>query len=118
MFKEADSNTLGWEGYARKDVLRVGEPANGTGEALGTGIALVADASKQLALGKDPGKMGTDISKTSLYQAIDAFTAAIGTNKDPRSDPSKAIRPRWSRTSATMPSPVRPESAATSSFTL
>jgi len=83
MFKEPDSNTLGWEGFARRDGYKIGEPANGSGEALGTGIALVADASKQIALGKDPGKVGTDVSKTSLYQAIDAFTAAIGANKRP-----------------------------------
>ncbi len=87
MFKEADSNTLGWEGYARRDVLRVGEPANGTGEALGTGIALVADASKQLALGKKPSEIGTDVSKTSLYQAVDAFTGAISMNKKPAVGP-------------------------------
>lgn len=87
MYKEADSNVLGWEGFARKDVLQVGEPKNGSGEAIGIGIALVADASKQIALGKKPGEIGTDVSKTSLYQAIDAFTAAISTNKRPAVGP-------------------------------
>jgi len=87
MFKEADARTLGWEGFARKDVLKAGEPANGTGEAIGIGIALVADASKQIALGKDPGKVGTDVSKTSLYQAIEAFVGAISANKKPAVGP-------------------------------
>ena len=87
MFKEADARTLGWEGFARRDVLKAGEPANGTGEAIGIGIALVADASKQIALGKDPGKVGTDVSKTSLYQAIEAFVTSVGTNKKPSVGP-------------------------------
>ena len=89
MFKEADARTLGWEGFARKDVLRAGEPANGTGEAIGIGIALVADASKQIALGKKPGEIGTDVSKTSLYQAVEAFVTSIGQNKRPAVGPKE-----------------------------
>jgi len=73
MFKEADANQLGWEVFARKDQMAIGDVAAGSGLQLGTGIALVADATKQLALGKQPGQIGTDITKTSLYQAVDGF---------------------------------------------
>ncbi len=84
MFKEGDAPTLGWEGYARQDTFSIGIPENGTGLKLGSGIALVADASKQLALGNAPGKVGTDVSKTSLYQAINAFITSIQTAKKPK----------------------------------
>lgn len=70
MFKEADSNQLGWEVFARKDEWAAGDPKAGTGMTMGTGIALVADATKQLALGKQPGEMGTDVTKTALHYAI------------------------------------------------
>lgn len=80
MFKETDAPMLGWEVYARKDDLKVG-PAK-----YGTGIALVANASKQLALGKDPGTVGTDVTKTSLYQAILAFLNSVHTGAKPGAD--------------------------------
>src|SRR5207248_6218357 len=83
MFKEPDANTKGWEGFARQDVYSIGIPENGSGEKLGRGIALVADATKQIALGKKPGEIGTDVSKTSLYQAIDAFVGSVSKNKRP-----------------------------------
>lgn len=73
MFKEADSGQLGWEVFARKDEMAIGDVAAGTGMKLGTGIALVADATKQLALGRQPGEVGTDVTKTALYQAVDGF---------------------------------------------
>lgn len=73
MFKEADAGQLGWEVFARKDEMVVGDPAAGSGLKLGTGIALVADATKQLALGKQPGQVGTDVTRTSLYQAVEGF---------------------------------------------
>jgi predicted dehydrogenase len=73
MFKEADAGQLGWEVFARKDDMIIGDVASGSGVKLGTGIALVADATKQLALGKQPGTVGTDVTKTSLYQAIEGF---------------------------------------------
>lgn len=73
MFKEADAGQLGWEVFARKDEMAIGDVTAGTGVKLGTGIALVADATKQLALGKQPGQVGTDVTKTSLYQAADGF---------------------------------------------
>lgn len=73
MFKEADANQLGWEVFARKDDMSIGNVDAGSGVKLGTGIALVADATKQLALGKQPGQTGTDVTKTSLYQAVTGF---------------------------------------------
>lgn len=73
MFKEPDASQLGWEVFARKDEMIIGDVGAGSGLKLGTGIALVADATKQLALGKQPGEVGTDVTKTSLYQAIEGF---------------------------------------------
>jgi predicted dehydrogenase len=83
MFTETDAPLLGWEVFARKDEYSLGSVANNTGDRLGTGIALVADATKQLALGKDPGKIGTDVTKTALYQSVEAFLEAIRKNKKP-----------------------------------
>jgi predicted dehydrogenase len=81
MFKETDAPILGWEGFARQDVLSIGDLTTGTGLKIGTGIALVADASKQVALyGKTKG---TDLSKTSLYQSINKFLNAIRDNTRP-----------------------------------
>jgi predicted dehydrogenase len=81
MFKETDAKTIGWEVFARKDPLQIGNPVNGTGIQTGSGIALVADATKQLALGLQPGAVGTDVSKTSLYQAVDSFLNCVRTGK-------------------------------------
>ncbi len=83
MFKEADANALGWEGFARTDSMAVGKPQDGSGEKIGEGIALVADATKQIARGKKPGEIGTDVSKTSLYQAVEEFITSVSTNKKP-----------------------------------
>ena len=47
MVKEADSALLGWEVYARKESVHDE-----------TGIAMVADATKLLQAGKEPGKDG------------------------------------------------------------
>ena len=92
MFKESDARTLGWEGYARQDTFSIGIPENGTGVKLGSGIALVANASKQLALGKVPGKEGTDVTKSALYQAIGAFLVSIQTNKKPDVGPLEGFQ--------------------------
>jgi len=73
MFKEADAGQLGWEVFARKDEMAIGDVGAGSGVKLATGIALVADATKQLALGKQPGQVGTDVTRTSLYQAVEGF---------------------------------------------
>ncbi len=81
MFKEADAAQLGWEVFARKDTLQIGKPENGSGLQIGNGIALVADASKQLALGKQPGEGGTDLTKSGLYQSCRAFLNAVRAGK-------------------------------------
>lgn len=81
MFKETDSPLLGWEVYARKDKLAVGD------ETTGTGIALVADATKLIAQGKQPGQVGTDVTKTALYQALAAFFDSIRSGKKPAAGP-------------------------------
>jgi predicted dehydrogenase len=83
MFKETDAKSIGWEVFARKDAMQIGNPANGTGIQTGSGIALVADATKQIANGLQPGAVGTDVSKTSLYQAIDSFLNCVRTGKKP-----------------------------------
>lgn len=72
MFKETDSPLLGWEVYARKD--KFGDE---------TGIALVADATKLISQGKEPGKVGADVSKSALYQSLSAFLDAVRTGKKP-----------------------------------
>lgn len=77
MFKETDSPLLGWEVYARKDKLGVGDATTGTG------IALVADATKLIAQGKQPGEVGTDVTKTALYQALQSFIDCVNTNRKP-----------------------------------
>ncbi len=90
MFKEAQSGQLGWEVFARKDVMQIGHPENGTGLAMRTGIALVADATKQLALGKDPAKAALDATQTPLYQAIGVFLGSVRAGKPvPVKEPSK-----------------------------
>jgi predicted dehydrogenase len=77
MFKESDAPLLGWEVYARKEEW--GDD---------TGIALVADASKQLKEGKMPGKekQVRDPGKTALFFAVESFLnicRGIGEKKQP-----------------------------------
>lgn len=72
MFKETDSPLLGWEVYARKDKF---------GDS--TGIALVADATKLMSQGKEPGKVGADVSKSALYQSAGAFITSARTGAKP-----------------------------------
>jgi predicted dehydrogenase len=71
MFKEADATALGWEVYAYKE--KIGDD---------TGIALVADATKLLADGKEPGKnRDTDPRKTATYFACESFLNGIRAGK-------------------------------------
>jgi predicted dehydrogenase len=81
MFKETDSPLLGWEVYARKD--KFGDE---------TGIALVADATKLMSQGKEPGKVGTDVSKSALYQSVQAFLDCIRQNKKPAANAEVGYR--------------------------
>ncbi len=75
LFKEADAPLLGWEVYARKEEY-----------GAETGICLVADASKQLAEGKIPGKekQNSDPGKNALYFSCEAFLNSI---RDPEKKP-------------------------------
>ncbi len=72
MYKETDSPLLGWEVYARKD--KYGDE---------NGIALVADATKLMSQGKEPGKVGTDVGKSALYQSVEAFLNSVRTGAKP-----------------------------------
>jgi predicted dehydrogenase len=81
MYKETDSPLLGWEVYARKDKY---------GDA--DGIALVADATKLMSQGKEPGKVGTDVSKSALYQAAEAFINSVRTGDKPAATPEIAYQ--------------------------
>jgi len=74
LFKEADSPLLGWEVYARKELY---------GDE--TGICLVADASKQLADGKIPGKEKKNPDgKDALYFSCESFLNSV---RDPKKKP-------------------------------
>lgn len=67
MVKEADSPLLGWEVYAKK------EPVYDE-----TGICMIADASKLLAVGKEPAKEGAvEPTKEAHYLALENFTRSI-----------------------------------------
>ncbi|HXG68448.1 MAG TPA: Gfo/Idh/MocA family oxidoreductase [Blastocatellia bacterium] len=77
MVKEADSPLLGWEVYARK------EPVHNE-----TGIAMVADATKLIAAGKEPGKEGsTETTQEALYLALEDFTRSIREGGKPAAGP-------------------------------
>jgi predicted dehydrogenase len=79
MFKEAGSNQLGWEVFARKDQMQIGRPEKGSGLSIGSGIALVADATKQLALGKT--ELTNDPTKTSLFYSLTSFLDSVRAGK-------------------------------------
>ena len=83
LFKEADSPLLGWEVYARKE--HIGDE---------TGIALVADASKQLKEGKIPGKEKptNDPGKNPLFFSCEAFLNCIRENKKPECGPLEGLQ--------------------------
>jgi predicted dehydrogenase len=67
MIKEADSPLLGWEVYARKEKV-LDE----------TGIAMIADATKILAAGQEPGQVGSaEPGRDPLHLAFEAFFRSI-----------------------------------------
>jgi hypothetical protein len=69
LIKEADSPLLGWEVYARKEAVRDE-----------TGIAMVADATKLLQAGKEPGKDGPlEPEKPALVRRVRSFITSIRT---------------------------------------
>jgi len=66
MVKEADSPLLGWEVYARKEQIHNE-----------TGIAMVADATKILEAGKEPGKEALSPAQDALTLALDGFARSV-----------------------------------------
>lgn len=67
LIKEADSPLLGWEVYARKETVHDE-----------TGIAMVADATKLLEAGKEPGQEGPlEPEKPALLLALESFARSI-----------------------------------------
>lgn len=69
LIKEADSPLLGWEVYARKESVHDE-----------TGIAMVADATKLLQAGKEPGKDAPiEPEKPALALAFEQFITSIRT---------------------------------------
>jgi predicted dehydrogenase len=64
--KEADSPLLGWEVYAHKDTVLEE-----------SGIALVADSTKILAAGQEPGQSSLEPSRDPLHLAFEGFLAAV-----------------------------------------
>jgi predicted dehydrogenase len=68
LVKEADAPLLGWEVYARKETVQDE-----------TGIALVADATKILQAGEEPGKLANvEPEKDALTLSLEAFARLIG----------------------------------------
>ena len=73
MVKEADAALLGWEVYARKESVHDE-----------TGIAMVADATKLLEAGKEPGKDGpVEPEIPPLQLALEGFINSIRTKAPP-----------------------------------
>jgi hypothetical protein len=73
LIKEADSALLGWEVYARKESVHDE-----------TGIAMVADATKLLQAGKEPGKDApVEPAKPPLVVALESFITSIRSGAPP-----------------------------------
>ena len=82
MFKETDATALGWEVYAYKEKL---------GDE--TGIALVADATKILSQGKQPGQnRDVDPKKDAIYCSCNAFLNSIRKGKKSGSGPLEGFQ--------------------------
>ena len=73
LVKESDSALLGWEVYARKEKVHDE-----------TGIAMVADATKLLQAGKEPGNDGAmGPEKPAVLLAFESFVASIREGRPP-----------------------------------
>jgi predicted dehydrogenase len=82
MIKEADSPLLGWEVYARKEKV-LDE----------TGIAMIADATKILAAGQEPGEAGAgEPSREPLHLAFDDFFRSIRKGAPPACGATEAYQ--------------------------
>lgn len=79
MVKEADSPLLGWEVYARKETIHSE-----------TGICMVADATKLIEAGKEPGKEGSlEPTQDALHLALENFTRSIRDGSKPTCGPNE-----------------------------
>ena len=73
MIKEADSALIGWEVYARKEECYDE-----------TGICMIANATKILKEGKEPGKDApTESTQEPLYIALESFTKSVRDGSKP-----------------------------------
>lgn len=82
MVKEADSPLLGWEVYAKKETIHNE-----------TGICMVADATKLLEQGKEPGKDGAlEPTQTPLSLALQNFIRSIRENEPSVCGPNEAYQ--------------------------
>ncbi len=78
LVKESDAPLLGWEVYARK--VTVGDQD--------VGIVLIADATKLLALGKNPAEAHVEeAGKTPLYFSVEDFLTCVREKKPARCGP-------------------------------
>lgn len=75
LIKETDAPLLGWEVYARKEEFAPGKDS---------GIALVANATKLLAQGKEPAEAAAN-SETPLHYALAELIENINERKPPSS---------------------------------
>jgi len=81
LIKEADSPLLGWEVYARKESV-LDE----------TGIALIADSTRILAAGQEPGQVGSaEPSKTPLRLAFEDFIRSVREGAKSACGPAEAF---------------------------
>lgn len=82
MVKEADSPLLGWEVYARKETIHNE-----------TGICMVADATKLIEAGKEPGKDGPlEPTQGALSRALENFARHIREGTKPACGPLEGYR--------------------------
>jgi predicted dehydrogenase len=80
MIKEADSPLLGWEVYARKETVHDD-----------TGIAMVADATKLLEAGREPGKDAPlEAVQPPLVLALEDFVRSIRHSTQPAASAREA----------------------------
>ncbi|MDO8588573.1 MAG: Gfo/Idh/MocA family oxidoreductase [Armatimonadota bacterium] len=82
MVREADSPMLDWEVYARKE--KIGDES---------GIVLLADSTKLIAEGKEPGKDAVvDTTKDELYYSVEEFLTNVRAGSKPSCGPQEGYR--------------------------
>jgi len=82
LLKEADAPMLGWEVYARKE--KVGDDS---------GICLIADSTKYIKAGKEPGKEApTEPGKNALVNSVESFVLAVQQGGEPACSAEQGYR--------------------------